>query len=218
MVVGSRPSLLRSIRVSDEEVIDLDGPDYFEPADLVEYTRKCLREFTRGDGVLDLVTARDLAVGIAERAGKAFLVAQLTARAISRDINGRTVRWREHFPDNVGAAMDTYLDRIPDGRRARTLLMPLAFAQGDGLTPDMVWAELATTLGTEWVTEQDVRWLIHDSPAGSLITKLATARYHFYHEAFAEHLRNTCPHESPHEAIVKKLRSMVTPEWSAAHP
>jgi WD40 repeat protein len=218
MVVGSRPSLLRSIRVSDEEIIDLDGPDYFEPADLVEYTRKCLREFTRADGALDPATTRDIAAGIAERAGKAFLVAQLTARAISRDIDCRTVRWRERFPDNVGAAMEAYLDRIPDGQRARTLLMPLAFAKGDGLAPDMLWAELATTLGTESVTEQDVRWLIHDSPASSLITKLATACYHLYHEAFAEHLRNTCPHESPHGAIVTRLRSMVAPDWSAAHP
>ena len=218
MVVGSRPSLLRSIRVSDEEVIDLDGPDYFEPADLVEYTRKCLREFTRPDGALDPAKTRDIAAGIAERAGTAFLVAQLTARAISRDIDGRTVRWRECFPDNVGAAMEAYLDRIPDGRRARTLLMPLAFAKGDGLAPDMLWAELATTLGTESVTEQDVRCLIHDSPASSLITKSATAHYYLYHEAFAEHLRNTCPHESPHCAIVNKLRNMVAPDWFAAHP
>lgn len=216
MVVGSRPTLLRAVGAANDEIIDLDSPDYFEPPDLAEYTRKCLREFMRAGDALDTTTIDEIATGIAERAGKTFLVAQLTARAISRD--GRSPRWRERFPDSVGAAMEAYLDRIPDGHKARTLLMPLAFAAGDGLTPDALWAELATTLGTEAVTEQDVRRLVRESPAGSLLLKSAATSYRLYHEAFAEHLRNTCPHESPHNAIVEKMRKLVTGPWNGAHP
>jgi WD40 repeat protein len=84
----------------------------------------------------------------------------------------------------------------------------LAFAAGAGLPPDRLWAELATALGTRVVTEQDVRWLVHESAAAALLEKSgaeAAARFHLFHEALAEHLRITCPHEQPDAAIAAVL-------------
>jgi hypothetical protein len=101
-----------------------------------------------------------------------------------------------HFPDSVGAALEADLDRIPDGRWARTLLMPLAFAEDDRrASDDAPWAELASVLGTELVTEQDVRRLVGEGSASTLIIRTLAGRYRLYHDAFAEHLRVICPHD-----------------------
>lgn len=79
---------------------------------------------------------------------------------------------QRRFPDNVGAAMDEYLARFAaDRRKVRDLLLPLAWAEDDGLADRRAWARLATELGTGSYTEQDITWLLRDTNAADLLQR-----------------------------------------------
>jgi len=228
LLVGVRRNLLSLIRPAARHVVDLDAPAYFAGEDLVDYSRKLLvSAAAAGAAAPEDCDVDAVARGIARRAGTAFLIAQLTARTLARDPASWDITapgWERRFPDSVGKAMDAYLARLPDADLARALLLPLVFAEGEGLPPDRTWARLATALGTRVVSEQDVRRLVNESAAAALLEKSgaeAKVRYHLFHEALAEHLRETCPHEQPHDAIATVLIGDVTgdhPDWRRAHP
>jgi hypothetical protein len=204
LLVGTRRNLVEHL-VDPGDALDLDDPAYLDPDDLAEYVRRCL--LLEGDPdahtpyrgqseVADMVAA-----AVAERAGRSFLVAQLVGLALVKDeqvVDVTQPGWRERFPREVGEAMREYLRRFGDDRaKVRDLLVPLAFAEGDGLTDKALWAALASELGTRTYQAQDVRWLLQDTSAPNLLQPAelddGTLAWRLFHEALAEHLRHELP-------------------------
>jgi WD40 repeat protein len=220
LLLGIRPHLLPVLGVGVEAVVDLDAAAYFERADLVQYAHRCLLlgtdQAARSPYRADPVRARRTAEAIAERAGRVFLVAQLTARAFAQEaavVELDRSGWRERFPTTVGAAMEAYLGAADDSDRVRELLAPLAFAEGSGLPAGPLWASLATALGTQRYEEQDVRRLLYRSTALDLLQRVRLGsgeeRYLLFHQALAEHLRSVVPHPAPERVICQTLIDSV---------
>jgi WD40 repeat protein len=201
LLVGVRRQLVDRL-VAPEQAIDLDHPAYLVADDVVEYVRRCLVL----DGDPDAPTpyrgrpdlAGVVARAVAAQAGGSFLVAQLVSLELVRTdqvVDVTEPGWQERFPREVGQAMRAYLDGFgPDRTRVRDLLAPLAFAEGDGLADEAVWAALASELGTATYQSQDVRWLLYDTSAPNLLqpTNLhdGTVAWRLFHQALGEYLRD----------------------------
>ncbi|AGZ43225.1 peptidase C14 caspase catalytic subunit p20 [Actinoplanes friuliensis DSM 7358] len=221
---GADRSLLRRFGPYLLEV-PLDDPGYFDRADLSEYARRCL--LAEGEpGVSSPYRKRPelaarVAAAVAQRAGTNFLIVQLTCVTLAA-LPEATDASPEQFPDSVGAAMERYLAAFGAERRtARDLLVPLAFAQGAGLSDPVVWAALATALGTARYTEQDVAWLLGERRAVHLLTRADDAS-RLFHEALGEHLRAAVAERTgvraAHRLITRTLIDHVPPgpDWLAA--
>jgi WD40 repeat protein len=188
---GGDRTLLRGFGPHVRE-LPLDDPAYFEQADLAEYARRWLMAEDEPGVSSPYRTSPELAArvaaAVARRAGTNFLIVQLTCVTLAA-LPDAADDSPEQFPDSVGAAMDRYLAAFgPERRRVRDLLVPLAFAEGAGLSDLVVWAELATELGTGHYTTQDVAWLLDERRAMRLL-EAPTNTYQLFHEALREHLR-----------------------------
>ena len=134
-------------------VIDLDDERYFDAGDIAEYVRRRLlreddttvRTPYRGERNL----AHRVSAGVAGRANRSFLIAQLVSRSlieVDDVVNVNSVGWQHRFPATVGDAMEDYLacfDRYTkpqearqngdrregDRHRVRDLLRALAYAE-----------------------------------------------------------------------------------------
>lgn len=234
MLVGTRSqpdsrgaTLLNALAVPANDVRNLDGPDWLDPADLVTYTARLLTS-RRGAAAKAYRDREELAAVVAEavaaRARPLFLVAQLTGRALAaaaEPVDVDETGWAQRFPAEVGAAMDGYLDRLgADRQRAVDLLTPLAYAEGDGLPYGELWPACAAVLaGVDpgHYRLADLRWLL-DSPAADLLQAgpTATPGYRLYHHALADHLHHGDPteaHRRPAPAVeVRKVTD--TPLWA----
>jgi WD40 repeat protein len=201
LLVGVRHHLVDRL-VDPDAALDLDDPAYLGTDDVTRYVRRCLLL----DGDPEAPTpyrgrpglAGEVSRAVAARAGGSFLVAQLVSLALvnaDRVVDVAEPGWQERFPREVGQAMRAYLDGFgPDRRRVRDLLVPLAFAEGDGLTDEAMWAALASELGTGTYQPQDVRWLLHDTSAPNLLQSTSPhggmVAWRLFHQALAEYLRD----------------------------
>jgi WD40 repeat protein len=144
----------------------------------------------------------------------------------------------ENLPSTVGEALEQSLLRIAKalqkvgpGDRERTvpgwrlwireLLTPLGYTEGEG-PDDELWASLATMMGTDSYSVQDVRLLRDRSPAGDLLQGGAAAT-RLFHSALAEHLREDASQPDLDREISELLISRVgsgvvggTVDWDAA--
>jgi WD40 repeat protein len=236
VVVAGRPQVVSTLR-GHARVIDLDSTDYANPADLVEYVRRCLLLDVDPEVPTPYRTDPELASRVAEavalRAANSYLLAQLIARSL---VQADTVAdigrhgWFDALPDTAGEAMREYLDRFgPQRSRVRDLLIPLAFSQGSGLSDEELWAALATALGTSRYSVHDIGWLLQDSGASDLLirSEADVARtWRLYHETLAEYLRDhetRHTHEHAHQLITRVLLEHVpvragSRDWLAASP
>ncbi len=214
LLVGTRPGQDRRLVRAfgrDAVEIDLDSATYLEEEDLIGYAERLLLAVGEDEGLgrnsgtstpyrrrPELVPT--VARAVAARAGRSFLVAHLSSLALAQapDVVDTTqTGWEMALPHNADEAMEHYLDRFQTNRaRVRDLLMPLAFAEGEGISDPDVWARLATALGTASYTAADVGWLLSDTTAPDLLTRVevadgltGTVAYRLFHEALAEHLR-----------------------------
>ncbi|MGW7130094.1 caspase family protein [Streptomyces bobili] len=232
LIVGTRRSLIDSLgeRV---HVIDLDAPEFSDDTDLRNYVRLLLegrgsepeREgpghyLTRPAGV-----AAD-AEAIAREARGSFLMAQMLTRAV---LHGEVPGGDLSVLSSQGAdaLFARYLDAFGAHKElAARLLLPLAYAQGQGL-PSALWAPLAEALAGTACTEATVRWFLAQNSADALVTESATPDgpvYRLVHEDLVEHLRAPGEDQARHrllaEALVRQVPVSATGErdWSAAHP
>ena len=203
VLVGSRRGqggrLLRAFG-SAAITLDLDDPALFLVDDLVRYAARSLRL----DGALRAAspyradpeaTAR-VAAAIAAVARPSFLITGLAARARAGDravIDTSVAGWeqREAFPNTVGAAMDDYLQRLPDPPRAAELLVPVAYARGAGLPRDGLWADLADAYSGRPVPPAELDRLL-DSAAAYLLEVTGAGEepvVRLFHQALTEHVR-----------------------------
>ncbi|MGW2381285.1 caspase family protein [Streptomyces lincolnensis] len=175
--------------------VDLDDERYVDPPAVRAYVRKLFGApgSTLADHRADHLGA--IADAVAEAAGRSFLVALITARTLIREeppADPYDPAWRAGLPTRPGQAMQRDLERrLGDGtRRARDLLLPLAFAQGAGLPWGGVWPSLATALAGREYTSEDIVWL--REVAGSYLVETeedGESVYRVYHRALIDHLR-----------------------------
>jgi WD40 repeat protein len=223
-------------------VIDLDEPGYADPTSMAALARRILRQ---GDapaagspvGVSPFTSCppavlESVAAAIADAAGRSFFVARiLAATQASQPVlpDPADLAWRAGLPRQAGPAMRRDLDtRLGENAtRAIHLLLPLAYAQGNGLAWEDIWPLLADALSAgHGYTNEDLLWLADH--AGSYIVEGGTlagrSLYRLYHRSLAEHLRDGRDQDADERAIAAALAAHVPlrengrPDWRAAHP
>jgi WD40 repeat protein len=233
LLVGTRPHLLAQLGVLQRDSVDLDASRYSDLAALTDYSSRGLLDSVPGSPyrAQQPETVRAVARAVAEAAAPSFLVARITSRTLAADSDipdPGDPGWRETLPTLPGDAMGHDLTtRLGDAAaiRARDLLRPVAFAEGQGLPWEDIWADLASRIAGTTFTDDDVIWLQHY--AGSYVIEVNDAKrsaYRLYHQAFAEYLRDGVDMFKVHSAFTSLLRSRVpvttdgTRVWTRAHP
>ncbi|MGH3802003.1 MAG: hypothetical protein ACRDTD_18080, partial [Pseudonocardiaceae bacterium] len=175
-------------------------------------------------------TIRAVAGAVAEASNPSFLVARITSSTLAADPvipNPDDFAWRRMLPRLPGEAVRRDLETRPgdQAERVRDLLRPLAYAQGQGLPWEDIWAPLASHIAGVTYTDDDLLWLRHH--AGSYVVEATEANrsaYRLYHQALAEHLRDGADDTAIHHAFTHVLRSRVplnpdgSRDWTRAHP
>lgn len=232
LLVGTRRELLDSL--GSARVLDLDHERYRNSKDIPEYVANVLlaqRQAEIGTPYRDAPElARLVGDAVAQRAAGNFLVARMAARTLrsaEKPVDTALPNWRDGLPSGIGEAFEDDLDRFgPDKDRAKHLLTPLAFAEGQGLPRGPLWTGIAAALFCREFDEDDLAWLL--KTAGSYLvegTEGGRSVYRLYHLALAEYLRDTvsCGKAAAQRHIVDVLvgtvprRADETPDWFAAH-
>ena len=241
LLLGTRPHLLRLLQPPGTparvEVIDLDAPRWADRQALTVYTIRNLIEASPDSPYRNARPhqARSVANAVAAAADPSFLVARIistTLAAAGTIADPTDPRWRASLPRLPGDAMRNDLDtRLgPGAVRARDLLRPLAYAEGQGLPWEDIWAPLASRISGHTYINDDLHWLRQH--AGSYVveaTEASRSAYRLYHQALTEHLRATSAaagltDTAIHQAYVDVLTDRIprradgTRDWARAHP
>ncbi|GAA3037470.1 caspase family protein [Streptomyces glomeratus] len=229
LIVGTRREALPALG-SAVEVIDLDTEGYSRQADVEEYAYGILRTSGLSGRGHTADALRTIAAAVAARAGQSFLVARMTVRAVAHGdltVDLTDPDWRKRLPTEAGQAFDAYLARYgTDEAKVRRLLTPLAYAEGDGLPWDSLWASLATALSGVPCSDDDIEWLFRY--AGAYVVEVPSGDersvFRLYHEALAEHLRNPRRDTENQRRLTETLLGAVPHhrggerDWARAHP
>lgn len=112
-----------------------------------------------------------------------------------------------------------------EANRARDLLRPLAYAEGQGLPWEDLWPTVASGIAGRLYTDDDLLWLKQE--AGSYVVEAiedGRSVYRLYHAALAEHLRRGHDDADVHRVFADVLLRRVPVnlegrrDWSRAHP
>lgn len=232
LLVGTRPHLLTGLGRRREDCVDLDAPRYADPDALVEYAARCLLSAVPDSPYLDQPppVIHAVAQAIAEAAAPSFLVARIAGITLAETPvvpDPGDDAWRRGLPRLPGDAMRHDLDtRLgPAAARARDLLRPLAYAEGQGLPWEDIWPALASRIADADYRDEDLFWLRRN--AGSYVIEAADddrSVYRLHHQALAEHLRAGADDIATQHAFVHVLIAHVpltlggARDWSRAHP
>ncbi|MEV7442945.1 WD40 repeat domain-containing protein, partial [Streptomyces sp. NPDC091204] len=231
LLLGTRPNLLPRLGINPAEVINLDKPRYADPAALTVYAARTLLQADRFSPYRDhLHAVEPVAKAVAHAADRSFLIARITAGTLAATPtipDPTDPAWQASLPRHAGDAMHHDLQQRlgPHAQRATDLLRPLAYAQGQGLPWEDIWAPLATAISGHPYSDDDLLWLRH--AAGSYVveaTENGRSAYRLYHEAMAEYLRQDTDPQAVHAACAHVLTDKVphradgTRNWSRAHP
>ena len=141
---------------------------------------------------------------VARRAGTNFLIASILCRTLMDadsppDVTGQN--WQDL--SGIDEAFDDYLNRFDnlrfttrlDRRRVYNMLRPLAFAEGQGLPWDNVWAMLASAISGEPYSDSDIEELLNHAGAYIIETlEHGCSVYRLYHQALADYFRRDESH------------------------
>jgi WD40 repeat protein len=177
---------------AEPDLIDLDGPDYFAEADLIDYTEATLRllgDPRPGNPYANGAVARPVARRITQFARRNFLVAGLVARAHALN-DSEVVDSAATFAEDMASALSTYLDGLPSigEASARLVLTALAYAEPPGLSPRL-WQVAVAALGGV-VSEQELRRFARTSAANFLVEEAhpGDTSYRLFHQALNDEL------------------------------
>lgn len=214
-----RRDLLELLSPAHQGIVDLDESPSGDD-DIRAYVRRRLA----AAGV-ERDRSLTLADEIADAAGVSFLVAALATRtATLRAADGE----RYALPSSVSEALAAYIDRLPDPRKARDMLRPLAWARGGGLPWGSLWPVLAIRLAgvvnpagvAPGYDDKDVADLL--DAGGDLVVEAANRAqptYRLFHEALAEHFRQECaPAEAGAVIAATMLEEVRDRSWSLVDP
>ncbi|HEX6354755.1 caspase family protein [Actinophytocola sp.] len=232
LLVGTRPYLLDRLGLRRESEIDLDADRYADLDALTTYTIRGLLEAHPHSPYPHQPPAliRAVADAVAAAAQPSFLVARIISATLAAQdhiADPRDPAWRATLPSYPGDAMRRDLEtRLGDNAtKVRDLLRPLAFAEGQGLPWEDIWAAVASHAAHTTYTDDDLLWLRRH--AGSYVveaTEAGRSTYRLYHQALADHLRNGVEPASMHRAITDVLHNRVPRalegrrDWTRAHP
>ncbi len=231
LLLGTRSYLLDRLSAAAHR-IDLDDERYADPASLRVYVAKRLcavagSPYAQG---ADPAQVRAVAEAVAQAAGRSFLVALITSRTLAaqpRIPDPADPSWRDGLPGTAAEAMQQDLEsRLgADAVRACDLLRPLAYAGGNGLPWEDIWAPLAGRLAGREYRDEDLIWLRRN--AGSYVVEAVEAGrsvYRLYHAALSEYLRQDQDEKRLHGEFVALLLGHVpraetgVRAWPQAHP
>ncbi|CAM5594930.1 AAA family ATPase [Streptomyces purpurascens] len=232
LLLGTRPHLFAPLGLSPDGHIDLDSPLYADPAAVLVYTLRNLLDAHRDSPYLEC--GHDVRMGVAKAvaaaAGHCFLVARITAGTLAATPalpDPDDPVWRRSLPSAAADAMhrDLHQRFAEDADRILDLLRPLAYAEGQGLPWEDIWAPLASELAGRPYTNHDLHQLRRD--AGAYVVEAVEdgrSVYRLYHESMAEYLRQGQDPGRAHRAFTVVLREAVpyhldgTRDWGRAHP
>jgi hypothetical protein len=230
MLLGTRSYILDRLSTAADR-IDLDNQRYADPESLRVYAEGRMRATDDSPyATADPARVRAVADAVAQAAGRSFLVALITSRTLAARphvADPADQIWRASLPGTAAQAMHQDLEfRLgADAERARDLLRPLAYARGNGLPWEDLWAPLASLLAGQEYRDEHLMWLRRN--AGSyMVEALEAGRsvYRLYHAALAEYLRYGQDERRAHSKFVRFLLDHVqraaTGEraWPEAHP
>ena len=230
LLLGTRPHLLPRLGLNRDQHIDLDADRYADPTAVAAYAARNLVSAHPNSPYAGLRTLDTYAYAVAEAAGRSFLVARILAGTLAATphlSNPRDPAWRASLPRKADQAMAADLTQRlrADAPRAIDLLTPLAYAEGQGLPWEDLWADIATATSGRPHTDEDLHWL--RTHAGSYIVEAeedGRSAYRLYHQAMADHLRTLCDDTDIHAAITRTLTDHVplrtdgSRDWARAHP
>jgi WD40 repeat protein len=230
LIVGTRAVHLALL--GETEVIDIDRREFAEKADIAGYVEaRLLRRDEPGESTpysAKKSTATRVAAIVAERAYPNFLVARLIAEdLLTRSHAANPDSPKEMaFPTKVEAAFEAYLARFGAKENlVRDILRPLAYAEGQGLPWDNIWAPLASTLSDRSYTDDDVKWVLTE--AGAFVLEgidQGRSVYRLYHQALVDVMRKGLRIRSVNAAFTRALVKSVplrsaqsVPDWLLAN-
>ncbi|KUO04218.1 hypothetical protein AQJ67_12550 [Streptomyces caeruleatus] len=232
LLLGTRPHLLAPLGLDRGDQVDLDSPRYADPQAVLAYAVRNLIDAHPESPYLEC--ENDLRLGVARAvaaaAGHSFLVARITAGTLAATPalpDPLDTVWRRSLPSAAADAMHRDLHQRfgPAADQILDLLRPLAYAEGQGLPWEDIWAPLAAELSGRRYTNEDLRQLRRD--AGAYVVEAVEdgrSVYRLYHEAMAEYLRQGQDYGEAHRALTTGLRRTVpyrldgSPDWGRAHP
>jgi WD40 repeat protein len=222
------------------EEMDLDDPLYGNPADVETYVKRRLLATEEPGRSTPYQASPDradaVARAVASRCGHSFLVVRtavttLLARSDAVDIG--LPGWQEQLPRGFGEALVQFLQQLDhtqeaglSGVIARAALLPLAFAEGEGLPWERIWAQLATAISAIPINDEQIA-MLREQAAPFIVEALENGGsvYRLFHERAAEYLRSTVDQGQAQAAIVTALRDQVPTlpggeglDWPMAHP
>jgi WD40 repeat protein len=232
LLLGTRPYLLEHLGQPPDRIVDLDTGRFADQAALMSYTVQTLIEAQRDSPYRTAGSrVREVAEAVVDAAGTSFLVARIAAGTLAAAghavADPQSPEWRRSLPRHADQAMREDLERRlgPEAQRAVDLLRPLAFAQGEGLPWENLWAPLASAMSGHDYTDEDVLWLRRT--AGAYVVESVDgdrSAYRIYHQALIEHLSADLDEAAVHSAFVDVLtrsvpyRADATRHWARAHP
>ncbi|MFF4185098.1 caspase family protein [Streptomyces sp. NPDC001691] len=230
LIVGTRRDPIDALGTA-VELIDLDQPAYAGVEDVADYVRALLLAEDDPDSLSPYrghsTLAAAVAGGVAARAGQSFLVANMTARSLINrqvQVDPTQAGWHRQLPNEVKDVFAAYLSRFGANEwRVRRLLTPLAYAEGQGLPWDNLWAALASVLAGRRCSDEDIDWLLGN--AGAYIVEVRVGDrsvFRLYHETLAEFLRDSRRDKEVHRRITTTLLDQVPlsgtrRSWGDAH-
>ncbi|AMV44289.1 caspase family protein [Paraburkholderia caribensis] len=245
LLVGTRPDSISSShgsRVVDlgESTceIDLDDPRYIGRDDVACYVERRLmavEEPGRRTPYRDApAIAHTIAQAVAGRARDVFLVAHTAVQTLlnAPRVDITQPRWADYLPSGIDNAFEQFLAVLDhrsglSSKKVRAVLLPLAFAEGEGLPWVDLWSTVATALSDSDVSDADIR-LVREHAAAFVVeaTEQGRSVYRLYHEHLGEYLRSTVADiKCAQKRIFDALRSCVPDsttgagsEWTRAHP
>lgn len=230
LIVGTRSNHL--LDLGEGIVLNIDSPEYANKGDIAEYVKARLLRADEPNAETpyakkDVIAGRVASI-VAEKVYPNFLVARLAVEdLLSRTSAADPESAKEmSFPQGVADAFNAYLQRFGDKETAaRDLLLPLAYAEGQGLPWDNIWPLLASELSGREYSDEDVRWLL--SNAGAFILESSEdghSVYRLYHQALADFLRSGGIPSSIHRIFARVLIGSVPlridgggPDWFLAN-
>ncbi|AZQ34409.1 hypothetical protein EJ357_13730 [Streptomyces cyaneochromogenes] len=232
LLLGTRPHLLAPLAVERADHVDLDAPRYADPQAVLAYAVRNLIDAHPKSPYLDCENGLRLGVAraVAAAAGHSFLVARITAGTLAATPtlpDPQDPDWLGSLPSAAADAMHRDLhQRFGEGaERILDLLRPLAYAEGQGLPWEDIWAPLASEVSGRRYTNEDLHQLRRD--AGAYVVEAVEdgrSVYRLYHEAMAEYLRLGRDAGEAHRAFTVGLRRTVpyridgALDWGRAHP
>jgi WD40 repeat protein len=239
--------------------LDLDDPRYGEANDVVLYLERRLLASEEPDRITPYQSMRErakqVALALAQQSNHSFLVARTAVAALLNRPDAVDVAipgWQQQLPSGFEEALEEFLLQLdqevldqqaaPAGRPAkegtvvtgaiaRAVLLPLAFAEGEGLPWERIWAAVATALYGSAISDAQIK-AVRQKAAAYIVEALEQGGsvYRLFHERAAEvlteqYLRPPKEGKIAQGAIVDALVPLVPPlpnqegrDWLQAPP